>query len=137
MNTRKCMAALVGCLVALPVLAADNDKAEEKVRPVSKEMAGYTRTGEVNRCLSFIRIDRTKVWDDWHILFTMRNGDLWLNELPRKCSRLGREGSFMYKDSVNQLCNMDIISVLDTYTQSKGPSCSLGEFQKVKIKDKN
>ncbi len=134
MKTRNWIATLLGCLIALPVLAAGSDKAEGNARPVPKEMADFTSTGEVQKCLSFIRIDRTKVWDDWHILFKMRNGDFWLNALPQKCSRLGREGSFMYKNAINQLCNMDIITVLDTSTQMKGPSCSLGDFQKVEKK---
>ncbi len=129
-------AILLGCLVALPVLAVDADKADRTVAPVPQQMAEYSDTGEVSNCLSLVRINRTEVWDDWHILFRMRNGDLWLNALPRKCSRLGREASFMYENAINQLCKMDIITVLDTSTNIKGPSCSLGDFQKIEIKDK-
>lgn len=135
MNIRKWTAALLVCIIALPVQATAKDKADEKKPPIPKQMASFTGTGEVKKCLGFLRIDDTKVWDDWHILFKMRNGDLWLNELPRKCSRLGREGSFMYKDAINQLCNMDIINVLDTSTGVNGPSCSLGEFQKIEKKN--
>jgi len=130
-------ATLLGCLVASPALVTAADVATDKMtQPMPKQMAEYTRTDETRNCLGLPRIDRSDVWDDGHILFTMRNGDLWLNTLPRQCSRLGREASFMYENAINQLCKMDIITVLDTSTNIKGPSCSLGDFQKIELKHK-
>ena len=97
--------------------------------------------GEPEGCIRRSSIRSTDVIDDETIDFKMNNGDIYRNRLPNKCSGLGFEGAFSYKTSTNQLCNVDIIHVLDQTAgrlDTRG-ACGLGKFQKIeKIrKDQN
>ena len=89
--------------------------------------------GEAKRCVMRSNIRSTDVIDDQTIDFNMRNGDIYRNTLPSKCSGLGFEEAFSYKTSTNRLCNVDIIRVL---TQVGGQldtrgACGLGKFQQI------
>lgn len=85
------------------------------------------------RCVSLARIDNTHVLDDRNILFYMRGKKVYINKLPHKCHGLRRADSFMYKTSLSQLCDLDIITVLDNigFGFSRGPSCGLGSFYPI------
>ncbi|WP_254305787.1 hypothetical protein [Sphingopyxis sp. BSNA05] len=80
--------------------ASDDDKYE--IREI----------GEPENCIMRSSIRSTDVIDDQTIDFKMRNGDIYRNNLPNKCSGLGFEEAFSYKTSTNRLCNVDIIHVL-------------------------
>ncbi len=81
-------------------------------------------------CVSLARIDHTEVLDNQNILFFMKGGRIYLNRLPHKCPGLARREAFMYRTSLGQLCNVDIITVLDDigFGFSPGASCGLGQF---------
>lgn len=111
---------------------AGGDKADKLVKALEK----YEKTGKVDRCIRLIRISSSRVIDDNHILFIMKGKKAYLNTLPRRCSRLGFEKSFSYKVSLNQLCNVDIITVFDSTGGIQGPSCGLGKFVEYKKKPK-
>ena len=85
------------------------------------------------RCISLARIDRTHVLDDYNILFYMRGKKVYINKLPHKCHGLRRADSFMYKTSLSQLCDLDIITALDNigFGFSRGASCGLGTFYPI------
>ncbi|MGI9293037.1 MAG: DUF6491 family protein [Pseudomonadales bacterium] len=85
------------------------------------------------RCISLARIDRTHVLDDNNILFYMRGKKVYINKLPHKCRGLRRADSFMYKTSLSQLCDLDIITALDNigFGFSRGASCGLGTFYPI------
>ena len=103
------------------ILAAAAD--EESSAPVKPEGA--------ENCVSLTRIDRTKIVDDQTILFYMRGGDIYVNRLPRRCPGLKRADSYSYATSLTQLCNTDIIRVLDRFGGSfprPGVACGLGFF---------
>jgi len=82
------------------------------------------------RCLPISGIASTRVVDNQHIVFQMRNGDAWMNELPRKCPGLSKRDPIMYKTSQSQLCDLDIITVLNSAGGGymPGASCGLGRF---------
>lgn len=84
-------------------------------------------------CIRLSSIDRTEVVGDYGILFYMHGGDIYLNKLPHRCPGLGFEKTFMYRTSVGQLCDLDIISVLDDmgFGFRPGISCGLGMFHPV------
>jgi len=89
--------------------------------------------GEPKSCITRSNISSTKVIDSQTIDFKMRNGDIYRNNLPSKCSGLAFEEAFSYKTSTNQLCNVDIIHVL---SQTGGrietrDACGLGKFQQI------
>ena len=104
----------------------------------SKEevLADYERTGEFEYCIPLQSIDHSKVLDDQTILFVMQGDRAYLNELPHKCPQLSFHESYMYKTSLNRLCNTDIITVLDTAADMRLASCGLGKFEKLTEKEK-
>ena len=85
------------------------------------------------RCVSLARIKRTDVVDDQNILFYMNGRKVYLNKLPHKCHGLARADAFMYRTSMSQLCDLDIITVLDNigFGFMRGPSCGLGTFYPI------
>ena len=127
MNTRNMLILLASSLLAIPA-AAEEKKMNDELEFVS---------GPPEQCISLIRIDRTEVLDDQSILFHMRGDDIYLNHLPHRCPNLGFYESFMYRTSLNQLCNVDIITVLNDigFGFSPGPSCGLGLFYPVSEED--
>ena len=91
----------------------------------------YT-TEDSPHCIARSRIDRTEIIDDQHIAFYMKGRDqVFLNTLRRPCPGLQRDDTLMYRTSTNQLCSVDIITVLDDFGFgfSPGVSCALGSFQ--------
>lgn len=103
-------------------------------RPSVDELDEYSKTGESENCVHIRNIRSTRVLDDRHILFFMTGGKTYVNKLPNRCSRLGFERSFSYSVSGSQLCNVDIITVIDDGT--RGISCGLGMFEELEKKEK-
>jgi hypothetical protein len=85
------------------------------------------------RCVNMRTVSNTEVIDDQTILFYMRNGVIYRNYLPRRCSGLAREQRFSYSTTISRLCDIDTITVL--YNQggglSSGASCGLGKFYPI------
>ena len=109
------IAVAVGLVPAIAVAAEGQDKA---AAPAAAEKV---------QCVPLFMIDQTKIVDDKTILFIMKNGVVWRNELPFPCHGLKYEDRFSYKTSLNQRCSTDIITVLPSMG-IPGPSCGLGEF---------
>ena len=89
--------------------------------------------GEPKSCINRSQLRQTEVIDDQTIDFIMNNGDIYRNTLPSKCSGLGFEEAFSYRTSTSQLCNVDIIRVLDTTggRLDTRAACGLGRFQQI------
>jgi hypothetical protein len=85
------------------------------------------------RCINIHRIRNTEVVDDSNILFYERGDRVYLNRLPHRCPGLRVNRTFMYRTSMSQLCDLDIITVL--YDQGfgfmPGASCGLGRFYPI------
>lgn len=113
----------------LLVLTAGQAIAEDKKMNESLDLV----SGPPEQCLSLIRIDRSEVVDDRNILFHMRNDDIYRNQLPYRCPGLSLHDTFMYRTSLNQLCHLDIITVMQSigFGLSPGASCGLGHFYPV------
>ena len=84
-------------------------------------------------CISPNMIRSTRVVDDQNIDFIMNNGTVYRNTLSGSCPGLKMEQRFSYKISTNQLCSVDIITVLQNFGFgfNQGASCGLGKFQKM------
>jgi hypothetical protein len=75
-------------------------------------------------CLEPSRIDHTTVLDDKTILFKMRDGTIWRNDLPQKCYSLKIENGFAYEVQGDSICsNLQTIRVLRSHN-----TCFLGAF---------
>ena len=85
------------------------------------------------RCISLSRIDETEILDDHRILFHMRGGDAYLNELSYACPGLRPDRTLMYRTSTGRICDVDIVTVLENWGFSYTPaaSCGLGMFTPV------
>jgi hypothetical protein len=128
MQPRHFVPVILATALAGGIASADDRKMPEDLEFVS---------GPGEQCVSLARIDRTEVVDDQNILFYMNDGTIYRNHLPYRCPGLGVRESFMYRTSLNQLCNVDIITVLDDigFGFSPGPSCGLGMFYPMSEED--
>lgn len=118
-------------LSLFPLVSMATEKNQDKL---TKALAKYEKTGKIERCVHTGRIHSSRVIDDYNILFIMRGKKAYLNILPHRCPRLGFEKAFSYRLSINQLCNVDIITVFDSSGNIHGPSCGLGKFVEYKKK---
>ncbi len=103
----------------------------EKEAKLPSELAEFTLTGETRKCIQTSNILSSEPWDDRHMIFRLRNGDYYLNRLGRGCVGLGFEKTYSYRNRIAELCANEIITVVDTFTQSTRGSCGLSEFEKL------
>jgi hypothetical protein len=98
-----------------------------------KEPAPVRAVGEPVNCVSLRNIRSTNVVDASTIDFRMNGGKTYRNSLPYSCPSLAYEERFSYRTSTGQLCNVDIIRVLNDYggRLQEGVGCGLGKFQPV------
>ena len=61
----------------------------------------------------------------------MRGGATYRNTLPGRCPGLGFEQRFAYRTTIDQLCSLDTITVLQSGSSIPGPTCGLGKFMPV------
>jgi len=80
-----------------------------------------------------IRIDSTDIIEDSFIIFYMRDKMIYLNVLPHSCPGLKSADTFMYRTSLNRLCDVDVITVLNRMAGgfSPGAACGLGLFYPI------
>jgi hypothetical protein len=77
-------------------------------------------------CLNLRDIERTQVLNDRAILFHMRDGRIWRNDLRQACPMLS-VSPFIEKLTTDLVCaNQEFIHVTLT-----GDNCSLGSFTEV------
>ncbi|MBN7797409.1 DUF6491 family protein [Parahaliea mediterranea] len=115
---------LSGCAATATDGDGSSDDRDAEPDPL-EELLGGSRN-----CVQLNRIARTEVVDERTIVFHMNGGDLYANRLPRRCPGLRRDKTIMYKTSMNQLCNVDLITVLDDmgFGFTRGATCGLGSF---------
>ena len=118
--------ALLLRIVLLALLAAPVEAEEAEPSPLEELIGG-------EHCVSLTRIDSTHVVDDRSILFYMQGGDVYLNRLPHRCPGLRAGRAFMYRTSLNKLCDLDILTTLNNlgFGFTPGASCGLGLFYPI------
>jgi hypothetical protein len=84
-------------------------------------------------CLQLGRIDRTEVVDTGNILFYLKDRAIYQNALPHACATLADDKPFLYRVTMNQICDSDVITVLERWTFGFTPTeaCVLGDFKLV------
>lgn len=124
--------AVIANSVALVTALAASGAALAATQPAAPKAVGPEQN-----CVLLSNIQQTRVVDDRTIDFTMNDGRVLRNNLPNSCPGLKINRSFGYKTSQNQLCNVDIITVV---VQGAGPvrgaSCGLGNFTPIKLPPK-
>jgi len=102
--------------------------------PAAAQGTDTAAAGDIDRepvnCITANRIDRTEVIDKRTVLFYMRGGDIYRNQLAYDCPRLVTENRFSYTLRTSQLCSVDAITVLEYWGTELRPgvSCGLGQF---------
>ena len=82
-----------------------------------------TTTGGGHVCLWTYQIDHTHVMNPRTVLFYMKDGHVWRNDLKTPCPGLNFHG-FEFVSRSDEICGPEIgIRVIRT-----GEACSLGEF---------
>ena len=95
-----------------------------------------TPTGPAVSCVQSSSIRETRVHGDRTIDFVMNDRKVYRNTLPNSCPGLGFNETILYKTQTNQLCSVDIITVLQSPGLMRGASCGLGQFQPVELEKK-
>jgi len=108
----------------ISLLAAGAGAAAKPVPPA-------TPAGAPVDCLNLQDIRESRVRDDKTIDFHTNGGKTYRNTLPYACSGLGFEQAFSYKTSINRLCSVDVITVIQHGGMPRGATCGLGKFQPV------
>jgi len=105
------------CLSALPVVHAQDASTDKE--PI--------------RCVKIDRIQNVDVINNENVVFQIGINDYYLNTLPYACNGLRLNQSIMYRTSTNELCDIDVITVLDKIGPGyqAGPSCGLGKFKPI------
>ena len=98
---------------------------------VRAEQAAGAKSSKL--CLGLLQIGNIEYMDNRNIVFRMVNGDYYVNQLPYSCPNLTRDKAIMYKTSLSELCNLDIINVLDTIGGGfeQVGACGLGKFKPI------
>jgi hypothetical protein len=101
--------------------------------PALAQEESEERNMDSTHCVRISNIDNIDIINDRTLLFEMRAGSSYRNDLPRNCPGLDERDTLMYRSTVGQLCNIDIITVLDDwgFGFAPGVSCSLGMFHPV------
>jgi hypothetical protein len=91
-------------------------------------------------CVITQSIARTDILDDQTIIFYMRGKNVaYRNYLPQKCPGLKRWDRFSYQVTAGRLCNIDLITVLETSIRGvgfdRGFTCRLGDFHPLSPED--
>jgi Family of unknown function (DUF6491) len=80
-----------------------------------------------NSCINPTEITRQEIVSDQEIRFELRNGEHWVNRLPRTCPGLKFQQGFSWDVRGTLVCsNQQSIRVKDD-----GTSCMLGEFARL------
>ncbi|MEO0971812.1 MAG: hypothetical protein AAFX85_01860 [Pseudomonadota bacterium] len=91
------------------------------------------KVGTEVQCLSLRTIRDVHYPSDEVMLFEVRGGATYLNELNGSCHNLSRERRFdSNSTNVGRLCKGQVITVTDRFGVIRG-SCGLGDFQQVEV----
>lgn len=82
-------------------------------------------------CLDNVNIRETLILDDQTILFETYGGAVYINRLPIECFNLHYAGEFSYVTSIDRLCKLDTIKVVEE-DSGHGSKCGLGIFIRIK-----
>ena len=114
------------------VLSQD-DAAEDAAAEEEGAGQAFTLDREGERCITTQSIRETDIIDERTIVFRMRGGDYYVNNLSYRCRGLVREDRFSYRVTAGRLCNVDTIRVIEQFGGriQEGIGCGLGLFYPI------
>jgi hypothetical protein len=86
-------------------------------------------TSQADSCINPTHIAKQEIVSNEEIRFTLNNGEVWVNTLPRTCPGLRSQGGFTWEVTGTQVCsNQQRITVLN-----EGTPCQLGTFMRQPV----
>ena len=93
---------------------------------------GYELTGESRTCLSLRAIDDIDTSQENAWVVSMTNREKYLTRVSNGCSAASSSFTYIsYQVSGTQLCQGEIVRVIDQGTDSTVGSCGIGEFEEL------
>lgn len=91
------------------------------------------RDRDATHCVRVQSIDQIDIVDSDTMVFRLRGDNVYRNELPYNCPGLRPGDTLMYRTTVGQLCDIDVITVLEDWGFGfvPGASCGLGMFHPI------
>lgn len=84
-------------------------------------------------CVRISEIEKIDIVDSETLIFRLRRGKVYRNDLPHRCPGLRPNDTLMYRSSVGRLCSVDVVTVLEDwgFGYAPGASCGLGMFEPI------
>jgi hypothetical protein len=132
---------LAGCTTSPEAKERDLQK-QASIAEILAEPLDPAEFGETQRCLSDAQFSSYRALDERHLLFTGRQGRLWVNTLRSSCPDL-RHGDVLVvrKFGGSRMCDADQFQATDWFSWPRnmrspngwgtGVRCVLGKFQPV------
>lgn len=96
-------------------------------RQIAKITAGRTAGAPVN-CIQQNQIRSSQIISRTAIVYTMNNGTIYLNRPESGAAFLSRDDVLVTNTHSPQLCNVDIVRLLDSSSRTPSGSLGLGMF---------
>ncbi|HET6630882.1 MAG TPA: DUF6491 family protein [Woeseiaceae bacterium] len=92
-----------------------------------------SRDMNAKHCVRVQSIDQIDIVDSDTLVFRMRGDEVYRNELPYNCPGLQQGDTLMYRTTLGQVCDLDIVTVLEDwgFGFAPGASCGLGMFDPI------
>jgi hypothetical protein len=101
--------------------------------PIPRALEGKV-VGKPISCIGNRDILDTDAVTDRVILFRLRGGRTYRNDLPQSCPRVSRPGTaIVHRSTIDRLCNVDTIDVVDPVSGINYGACQLGKFQPYEL----
>jgi hypothetical protein len=96
---------------------------------VSAGCTSTASTSQADSCINPTHIAKQEIVSNEEIRFTLNDGEVWVNTLPRSCPGLRSQGGFTWEVTGTQVCsNQQRITVLN-----EGTPCQLGTFMRQPV----
>lgn len=122
-------------LAALAAAGCATTAGEPVNDSAAARLASLQRAGEKDNCLSLTRISEITAVDEKTLLIRSGAGNWYVSDLPRRCRGVvGRGNRIEYTTSLAQLCNNDILRIVDNANGFLTGSCGMGSFERLEEK---
>ncbi len=95
-------------------------------------LAGLTRTGEKQTCLSIPQINQITAVNEKTLLIRSGANNWFVSDLATRCRGVVNAGNRIeYTTSLPQLCRNDILRIVDNANGFLTGSCGMGSFERL------
>jgi hypothetical protein len=84
-------------------------------------------------CITTREIEDTNAISDKVVLFHLKNGRTYRNDLPNSCPQITRSGSSLAYVSMGRLCAVDVVQVSEPSSGFAYGGCQLGKFTRYEL----